>query len=1143
MPITNINFKIFGHYLNQIFKNSDTNILFCTENEAKAAEITRQLKFFGYGNKILHLQAWDTAPFDKNSPSAEILTNRVKILCELLNEQQNKIIITSAANLIQKLPPKDLLKKIAIKFYKGQKINIEQVKEFFIENGYYRVSSVTDAGEFAVRGSIVDFVENNHENYGYRIDFEFDEIASIKIFNLETQLSQEQINEIVIYPASEILFNEEYITNFKNNFIKEFGVNHIHSPVYKNILESIKFPGYENLLPLFYNELDSFFEYLPKNIKLITSELFEDSLVNFSNSVTDYWQIRNISNQQKNELENFYYLVNKEKFYLSKEQVEAAINKFDQLSLDALIENNNDYQAVPNFYNLHLQNKSSIIAELKEFLTQKPFKTLLALNSKTNLERMKNFCKNENLSFKIIHSWDEFQANNIKQLYLIIKNIDASFSYKHQFNLINNALLFGEKIQRLQADSKRRTKKIIEQAVNLETGELVVHDEYGIGKYIGLKKVEVAGISHECLEIKYAKTDRLLLPVENIDLIKRYGGEEGELDNLGTAAWQSRRSKIKKRIKLAAEKLIKIAAERYNAKIDAISPDSGLYNEFCNKFAYAETDDQLKAIEDIKQDLFDAKPMDRLICGDAGFGKTEVAMRASFMVVANNIASNEKRQVAVIAPTTILCKQHYQNFLQRFAGFDVNIKQVSRLVKPSEVSKIKQQLAAGDIDIVVGTHALLASKIEFKNLQMLIVDEEQKFGVAQKEKIKALKSDLHVLTLSATPIPRTLQMSLLGIKELSLIATPPINRLPVKNTIIAYDEVIIREGLMREHFRGGRSFFVAPKISDLEIITKKLEQIVPELKYQIAHGQMAPAEIDEIMNQFYDGEFDILVSTTIVESGIDIPASNTIFIYKADQLGLSQLYQLRGRVGRGKVRGYAYLVTSPKKILSKDAVQRLEVMQNLEAVGGGFSIATQDMDIRGFGNLVGDEQSGQVKEVGIELYHEMLKEAIEKLKAENDNIQIADKPKAISFTPQINLNLAILIPENYISDNKLRLSFYRRAANLVSEEDIAEFITELKDRFGPIPDEFKNLINIVKIKALCKELMIKKIDAGPKGLVLEFIESEQLDYNFIIEYSQQNPRHSKMKPGNKLVILKTTNINDLKFTFAILNKLSELKSK
>ena len=685
----------------------------------------------------------------------------------------------------------------------------------------------------------------------------------------------------------------------------------------------------------------------------------------------------------------------------------------------------------------------------------------------------------------------------------------SGFSTEKYLFITENDILGSKFFAHEPTSNRKKLKNILTELDNIVSGEIIVHKEHGIGQFDKIETIYVDDIAHDCLKIIYANNDVLYLPVENIDQFKKYGGDEAVLDKLGSLNWQKRKAKLKGRIKDIAAELIKISASRQLAQANPTAFDQKAYDDFCKKFPYNETDDQISSIEDIKHDLESGKLMDRLICGDVGFGKTEVAMRAAFMVACN--INDELPQIAVISPTTILCKQHYNNFIERFNGTGARIEQLSRLIKPSNARKTKLMIESGEVNIIIGTHALLAPNIKFNNLKMIIIDEEQHFGVVQKERLKQLKADIHVLSLSATPIPRTLQMSMVGIKDLSLITTPPIDRLPVRTNVLPFDAVIIRDALMRERFRGGISFYVVPRIKDIEWVTKQLASIVPELKFKVAHGQMPPTEVDNIMNEFCEAKFDILISTTIIESGIDISIANTMIIHRADMLGLSQLYQLRGRVGRGKVRGYAYLTLNGNKS-SKHSLQRLDILQNIDSLGAGFTIASHDMDLRGFGNLVGDQQSGHVREVGAELYQEMLDAAIDELKN-------GASEEEENFNPSINLAIPILIPEYYINDSSLRLAIYRRTGALKSLEEIEDFQDEMKDRFGEIPNEFNNLLEMVKIRNTCFLLNIESLDSGPNGFVIKFRNHIDVS-DMVLSFVQNHPRHSKIRPDNKLVYIK-----------------------
>ncbi|HEX5265095.1 MAG TPA: transcription-repair coupling factor, partial [Phenylobacterium sp.] len=604
---------------------------------------------------------------------------------------------------------------------------------------------------------------------------------------------------------------------------------------------------------------------------------------------------------------------------------------------------------------------------------------------------------------------------------------------------------------------------------------------------------------------------KLYLPVENIDLLTRYGADsEGViLDRLGGAAWQARKARAKARLRDMAEGLIRIAAERAMRTTEAVDPPHGVFDEFCARFPYEETDDQLHAIGDVLEDLGAGKPMDRLICGDVGFGKTEVALRAAFVVAMSG------QQVAVVAPTTLLARQHYKTFSERFEGWPVRVRRLSRLVTAKEAAETREALANGEVEIVVGTHAVLSKQVSFKNLGLVIVDEEQHFGVKHKEKLKELRADVHMLTLTATPIPRTLQMSLSGIREMSIIATPPVDRLAVRTYITPWDPVVIREALLREKYRGGQAYYVAPRISDLPDLERFLREQVPEVKFVVGHGQMAPTQLEEVMSAFYDGQYDVLLSTTIVESGLDIPTANTLIIHRADMFGLAQLYQLRGRVGRAKARAYAYMTTPSEKQITLSAERRLKVLQSLDSLGAGFQLASHDLDIRGGGNLLGEEQSGHIREIGVELYQQMLEDAVNELKTRVD-AEAVDSDRG--WSPQINTGAAVLIPEDYVPDLNVRLSLYRRLSDAEKAQDREALAAELIDRFGPLPPEAGQLLKVVAIKGLCREANVSKIDVGPKGAVVTFRNNDFKNPLGLVQFVQKNQIAWRIRPDHKVVV-------------------------
>ncbi|HXZ68125.1 MAG TPA: transcription-repair coupling factor, partial [Alphaproteobacteria bacterium] len=747
-------------------------------------------------------------------------------------------------------------------------------------------------------------------------------------------------------------------------------------------------------------------------------------------------------------------------------------------------------------------------------------------------DRMSSMLKDHGLeSVRTIKDWHEAQGLASGQVGLAILGLDHGFE-SESVAVATEQDILGDRLVH-SAARRRRAENFLKEASAITPGDHVVHIDYGIGRYEGLRTLDVDGAPHDCLLLLYADNNRVYLPVENIDLLSRYGSDDVmvELDRLGGAGWQHRKAKLKERIREIAHQLIKVAAERELKNAPEFVPPEGLYSEFCARFPYQETEDQEKAIDDVIGDLAKGRPMDRLICGDVGFGKTEVALRAAF------IAAMSGEQVAVIVPTTLLCRQHFQTFSQRFHGLPIKVRQLSRLVAAKDASKTRAEIADGTVEIVVGTHALLSKSIKFKNLGLLIVDEEQHFGVKHKERLKEMRANVHVLTLTATPIPRTLQLALAGVRDLSIIATPPIDRLAVRTYVSAFDPVTVREALLREHYRGGQSFYVCPRIADLPEAADFLGKTVPEVKFVVAHGQMPATELEDVMTAFYEGRYDVLVSTTIVESGLDIPSANTLIVQRADMFGLAQLYQIRGRIGRSKTRAYAYLTVPTRKKLTDAAQKRLEVLQALDTLGAGFNLASHDLDIRGAGNLLGEEQSGHIREVGIELYQEMLEEAIATLRSGGHEVSLGEQ-----WAPQINLGTAVLIPETYVPDLDLRLSLYRRLADEGEREGTQALAAELIDRFGPLPREVENLLELVAIKALCRKAGVAKLDAGPKGATIAFRNDEFAHPAGLVEMITREAGTMKVRPDKKLVVMRDWPDADdrLKGTKKLLTRLSEI---
>ena len=706
--------------------------------------------------------------------------------------------------------------------------------------------------------------------------------------------------------------------------------------------------------------------------------------------------------------------------------------------------------------------------------------------------------------------WDDaLKKAAHKKIVLLVMNLPHGFR-GDGLCLVSEQDILGERQNRKSA-KKVTSKDFIADVSSLSVGELVVHIEHGIGRFLGLENITAGGAPHDCLKILYAGDAKLFVPVENIDVISRYGMEDDniQLDTLGGLAWQAKKARVKEKIRDIAEKLIKIAAERHLKVADSFVPPQGLYDEFCARFPFNETDDQLNAITDVLKDLNQGSPMDRLVCGDVGFGKTEVALRAAFAVAMSGA------QVALIVPTTLLARQHYYNFKKRMEGFPVRVRMLSRLVTPKEAAETKKGLEDGSVEIVIGTHALLSKDIKFCNLGLLIIDEEQHFGVAHKEKLKVLKSNVHVLTLTATPIPRTLQLSLTGVKQLSIIATPPVDRLAARTFVMPFDKVMIKEAIYREKFRNGQVFFVCPRVSDIFGMEKELRALVPDIRILVAHGQMPVKQLEDVMNDFADGKADMLLSTTIIESGIDMPTVNTMIVHRSDMFGLAQLYQLKGRVGRSKVRGYCYFTVPKQKELKPVATRRLNILQALDTLGAGFSLASHDMDIRGSGNILGEEQSGHIKDVGIALYQHMLEEEIMRQKSGERQRR---EDEAADWAPQITTGIPIMIPETYVRDLGVRLGLYKRIGEIRDKAGILDMREELTDRFGKLPEEVDNLLKTVEIKQLCREANVEKIDAGAKGILITFHNNVFKAPDKLINWVSRQFGVIKIRPDQKLFV-------------------------
>lgn len=1101
--------------LSELAKREE-RVVYIARDEARALRLKEQLTFFNTMREILLFPAWDCLPYDRTSPHPDILAQRLNTLTYLTSQQRPYLLITTLPAFLQKLPPREAFEGRLWTLTAGQDVDHEAFLDFLLKNGYVRRETVREWGEVAIRGGLLDLYPPGYL-MPFRLDFFGSTLESIRTFDPLSQISTGKATDLTLKPMGEIYLTSETMERFRKGYREAFGTPDPKDPLYLAISEERPYAGYEHWLPLFYDHLETLAGYTQGALYGLDDHLEEARLFHVK-QIEDHYQTRlQFESLEKQGIP--YNPLPPERLYIMDEGWGSMIPESQKVIFTPF--SHPDFRGnivdakgkvSPSFANIRAsqENVFEAVKESLEGYEKEGRQILIVAVTEGSAERLAHILEEHHFTpLRHVHSFSEVLKE--KSPALAAFEMDRGFQAPGLVVLTEEDIL-GERMGR-PLKSKKRSDLFIQEVSSLQIGDLVVHVEYGIGRYEGLKTLNVGGFPHDCLEIVYEGNDKLFLPVENLEVLSRYGAADANasLDRMGGAAWQSRKARVKKRLKEVADYLLKIAAARKLHQAEVLQRPDGFYEEFAARFPYPETDDQLSAIEDVFEDLGTGKPMDRLICGDVGFGKTEVALRAAF------VAASSGKQVAVIVPTTLLARQHYQSFVARFQDTGFKVAQLSRLVKSREATRIKEHLKKGEIQILIGTHALLGKSVEFHDLGLLIVDEEQHFGVGQKEKLKNLKADVHVLTLTATPIPRTLQMALTGVREMSLITTPPLDRMAVRTFVLPFDAMVMREAILREQFRGGQTFYVCPRISDLDKIADRLRQFVPEVKFAVAHGQMTPTTLENVMSDFYDGAFDVLLSTNIIESGIDIPRANTLLIHRSDLFGLAQLYQLRGRIGRAKVRGYAYLTYPAGQILSGDAQKRLEVIQSLDTLGAGFTLASHDMDIRGTGNLVGEEQSGHIREVGIELYQHMLEEAIAALKAEG----MGETYVSSDWTPQISLGLSVLIPESYVADLGLRLSLYKRLSDLVTREEIDQFAIELVDRFGPLPGEVKNLLEVIYLKSLSRQANVDKVEVGPKGVLIGFYQNTFKNPNLLIGHITDQKGTAKIRPDQKIVYIRS----------------------
>ncbi len=1113
------------------------SVVHVARDDKRSAAIRAALAVMAPKATVIDLPAWDCLPYDRSSPNPAISARRMATLAALAQGAVPGpfILLTTLGAAMQRVPARDVVASSAFAGRVGDRVNIDALKMFLARMGFSPVSVVAEPGDYAVRGGIIDLWPPG-ERSPIRLDFFGDVLDGARRFDAETQRTTEKLSAVEFAPMSEVILDEAAISRFRQNYRVEFGAGGSDDPLYEAVTAGRKHQGMEHWLPFFHARLETLFDYLPGASVFLDDAVTPARLARWD-SIADGYDARRAAMTARGRLDTVYKPCAPELLYLDDATWDAALGNTRVVQLSPLPQAPGPGcvdafgRAGRSFLTERQQEKVSLFGALTDHIRvlHEERQVVIASWSDGARERLKGLLDDQDLlGAKLIRDFRDVPEGK-GGLFLMVWALEAGFTAPG-LAVISEQDVLGDRLVS-KPKKRRKAENFLREVDTLTPGDLVVHVEHGVGRYLGLETIKALGAPHACVSLEYAESAKLYLPVENIELLSRYGHEEGLLDRLGGGAWQAKKAKLKDRIREIADRLMRIAAERALRTAPIFEAPHSIWEAFAARFPYQETDDQLSAIADVIADLEKGSPMDRLIVGDVGFGKTEVAMRAAF------VAALSGRQVAIICPTTLLARQHYRSFAERFRGFPINVKPLSRFVSTKDANATREGLADGTVDICVGTHALLAKGIRFRELGLLVIDEEQHFGVQHKERLKEMRSEVHVLTLTATPIPRTLQLSLTGVRDLSIIATPPVDRLAIRTYVSEFDTITIREALLRERFRGGQSFYVVPRISDLPEIEDFLRTHVPEVSFTVAHGQMPAGELDDRMNVFYDGKYDVLLATTIVESGLDIPTANTMIIHRADMFGLSQLYQIRGRVGRAKTRAYCYLTTRPRMPLTAQATKRLRLLGSMDALGAGFNLASHDLDLRGAGNLLGEEQSGHIKEVGYELYQQMLEETIAKIKsgAIGGLAQVDDQ-----WAPTINLGVPVLIPEDYVVDLDVRLGLYRRLSSLTTKVELEGFAAELIDRFGPLPKDVNTLLLIVRIKAMCKRAGISRLDAGPRGATVQFHQDKFANPAGLVDFIKAQAPTARVN-GNKIVLTRDwkSDGDRIKGAFAIAKDLAE----
>lgn len=1095
-----------------------TPIIVITKDIQTANQLEQEISFFltNANIPITIFPDWETLPYDHFSPHQDIISQRLLTLYQALNLSHG-IIFTSINSLLSRLPPRSYLENSSFVLKIGDKLNLENFRLNLEKRGYYCVNKVMEHGEFAVRGSIIDIFPTGSDN-PFRIDLFDDEIESIRLFDPDTQRTTEKITTINLLPAKEFPLTTDAISHFRQNWRNVFGGDPTRCPIYQSVSAGEAPNGIEYYLPLFFDTTATFFDYLPQNSLII----FIDEIYQTANTFIQDVKLR--FEELRHDIEHPILAPNQ--IYLTVDQVFGELKKFPQITIEAEHSIINNTKAAIDFNitaipNITINYKDiNPLEKLSTLINASKNKILFCAETAGRRESLLEVLNTKNIFPATFASWKNFLEADAK-IGITIAPIVQGFLLDG-ISVITEAELFGQQIVIQKRASKQKIldpENIIRDLAELNIGSPVVHIQHGIGRYLGLQTLRTDNIETEFLTLEYADSTKLYVPVSSLHLISRYTGADPEnapYSNLGTKQWEKIKRKVAEKVRDVAAELLDLYAKRAaktGFKFDIPSLD---YKKFVSNFPFEETYDQQKAINDVINDMAAAKAMDRLICGDVGFGKTEVAMRAAF------IAAFNSKQVVVLCPTTILAQQHFSNFQDRFADWPFKIELLSRFRSKTDQNKILEQLKEGKIDIIIGTHKLIQKSVIFNNLGLLIIDEEHRFGVKQKERIKELRPEVDVLTLTATPIPRTLNMAFAGIRDFSIIATPPARRLSIKTFFAERENSLIHEAILRETLRGGQVYFLHNAVNTIEKTAQDLQKILPSIRIAIAHGQMREHQLEKIMGDFYHQRYNVLVCTTIIESGIDIPTANTIIIDKANHFGLAQLHQLRGRVGRSHHQAYAYLLVSSKKTLTADAKKRMEAITSMEDLGAGFSLATHDLEIRGAGELLGEDQSGQIESIGFSLYMDYLDRAILALK----NGEQPDLDQPPFHITEIDLHIATIIPENYVNDISSRLTLYKRIANAKNNTELDDLKEEIIDRFGNFPESTKNLFKITRLRLNAEKLGIRKITSGTFAGTIEFGEKPNIDPKIIINLIQKQSTVYKIKGNNKLEFQLPENINN-----------------